>query len=168
MRTTDGPKGAHVYISIGHRIGLSTAVEVVREACTGRIPQPVYIAGKCSIPLFNLFPHALSSTEYKVKQELLKADPPKPKNVPGPKGGNNRRNNNTGGKGPKKEGGKTGGLPNGKGSPNQDGKGKRGPRGPRVRWQRVITTAPNLVHFPTGRRGTGWQRTRTGTGARTR
>jgi len=45
MRTSEGPKGNYIYISIGHRISLSTAVEVVREASVGKVPQPVYFAG---------------------------------------------------------------------------------------------------------------------------
>lgn len=116
MRTTEGQRGNYAYISIGHRISLPTAVEVVREASTGKVPQPVY------------------SAEQKVKQELLKLDPKLKKavNVGKNAGGNNNNNrrNSQGGnrQGGKKEGGNRGAA-NGKAQDGKLGQGKR-PRGP--------------------------------------
>jgi len=122
MRTTEGARGNYAYISVGHRISLPSAVEVVREACTGKIPQPVFTA------------------EQKVKLELAKTDPKSKKPLaPAGKaaGGNNRRQGGAGKQGGKKEGvkGQQGGKPagavtNGKAQEGK-GQGKRGPRAPR-------------------------------------
>jgi hypothetical protein len=64
LRTIDGPsRPGFIYISVGHRVSLATAVAVVRECCkpNNRLPVPIHEA----------------STKAKERLDII--DPPRPK-----------------------------------------------------------------------------------------